>query len=115
MRRTVEEEGWSRAGRTTENAVGSLLRAVEAVPVLVEKVRTMEARIAALEAEGTQEPRKDWLTLEEAAQALNCSPRKVRYLIDEGKIKKNLHSRRILIPASELEAFEGRATLPRFS
>ena len=83
--------------------------------------RTLQAKVAKLEVEvkaiGTKaalggECRKKWFTLSEAAKWLRCSQKTIIRWIKDGKLRRNLQHRRVLIPVEDIENFEGRVTLP---
>jgi excisionase family DNA binding protein len=88
--------------------VQSLVEAVVAVPDLSERVAALERKLARLESPKGQ----TWLTLKETAKVLRCSEKKVSQLISAGKLRRNVHHWRVLIPAEDVESFTGKVTLP---
>lgn len=82
------------------------------VPGLKAEIAELRAELAALRAK----PRtvvKKWYSLQEAADALQMSERKVRDLVKSGQLTKSLVTRHIKIPAEEIENFASRVTLRR--
>ena len=75
---------------------------------LPDVVDSLKARVDHLESENKRlrdTHESDFLSLKEAATRLNCSPTTVRRWITEGRLSRNVASRHIRIPRTEIEQF----------
>ncbi len=85
-----------------------LIDAVVAVPLLTERIASLERKVAHLLPQKTQ----TWLTLKETAEKLRCSEKTVSRLLKAGKLRRNLDNWRVRILAEDVDAYVGRVTLP---
>ena len=93
--------------------INALFEKLEAIPVLEEMFRKLEAEFKALKKAQNKPPAPKWLTLKEAAEILKTSTKTVTRYIEAGKLRKSLASRHIRIPAEDVEAFAGSVTVAR--
>jgi len=94
--------------------IKELLLGIAQFANLKAKVAKLEADMDAMRPNAGQaeESHKEWFTLSEAAERLRCSEKTVTRWIKDGRLRRNLRTRRVLIPIEDIEGFIGRVTVP---
>ena len=69
----------------------------------------VDERVAAALAETEPADGARWLTLEQAAERLGCSPDAVRMRAKRGRLESRRHDRRVYVSRMDVDALGGRA------
>lgn len=72
---------------------------------IINRVNLLEESIASIKQQSPS-TKKEWYSLREASERLNCSTKTVSRLIERGDLCKHLGLRHIRIPESSIEEYE---------
>lgn len=91
----------------------SLEESIAAIPIILETVRALDRKVDALMklVEARKPKPQKWLSLKEAADILNVSPRTARRYIERGFLRRSAGSRHIRVPAVDVENFAGKVVV----
>lgn len=92
---------------------GDLVKWIELVPELFAKIETLEKSLARIEECVSVKPerRKRYYNIKEAALELNMSVTSVRRLIERNLLSKSAGTRKIQIPAEEIENYRSKTVV----
>ena len=96
-----------------QNPFGELGKCIALVPQLLARMEALEKIIARIEDRLTIKPEraKRYFNIKEAARELNVSVTSVRRLINRGLLNKSAGTRKIQIPAEEIESYRPRTVV----
>jgi len=96
-----------------ENPLGELGRCIALVPQLLARMETIEKSLSRIEEQVSikSERPKRYFNIKEAARELNMSVTSVRRLIQRNLLSKSGGTRKIQIPAEEIENYRARTVV----
>jgi hypothetical protein len=96
-----------------QNPLGDFGKCIELVPQLLAKIETLEKSLARIEERVSVKPErhKRYYNIKEAAIELNMSVTSVRRLIERNLLSKSAGTRKIQIPAEEIENYRSRTVV----
>jgi len=96
-----------------QNPLGEVGRCIALFPQLLSRMETLEKSLARIEERVSVQPerRKRYFNIKEAASELNMSVTSVRRLIDRNLLNKSAGTRKIQIPAEEIENYRSRTVV----
>jgi AraC-like DNA-binding protein len=96
-----------------ENPLGELGKCIALVPQLLARMDTLEQYLARIEERICAKPDrpKRYFNIKETARELNMSVTSVRRLIERNLLNKSAGTRKIQIPAEEIESYRSRTVV----
>jgi len=96
-----------------QNPLGELGRCIVLVPQLLARMETLEKSLTRIEERVSVKPErpKRYFNIKEAARELNMSVTSVRRLINRHLLNKSAGTRKIQIPAEEIESYRSRTVV----
>ena len=96
-----------------ENPLGELGRCIALIPQLLARMEILEKSLGKIEEQVRVQPErpKRFFNVKEAARELNMSVTSVRRLIEGKLLNKSSGTRKIQIPAEEIESYRSKTVV----
>ena len=96
-----------------QNPLGEVGKCIALVPQLLARMETIEKSLSRIEERVSvkSERPKRYFNIKEAARELNMSVTSVRRLIQRNLLSKSAGTRKIQIPAEEIESYRSRTVV----